>query len=113
MRIAVQTFITQVELDDDSESAHQRLNAAMEAHGFIRTITARNNLRYVLPRGHFCKDSESVDEVRSAARSAASAAAGWYSLFTAEVADREWMGVDFVSGLVMEREPAREQATIW
>ena len=106
----MQTFITQVELDDDSETAHQRLNAAMEAHGFVRSIIARNNLSYLLPRGHFCKDSTSADEVRSAARSAASMAAGWYSVFTAEVADREWMGVDFVSGLVMERKPAAEKA---
>ncbi|HVT34255.1 MAG TPA: hypothetical protein VHE37_01625 [Nevskiaceae bacterium] len=99
----MQTYITQVELDDDSQAAHDRLTAAMEAHGFSRVFLWRGDQRCLLPPGHYCKAAASIEEVRSAARSAASLAAPWFSEFSCEMADREWSGVDFVSGLSWER----------
>jgi hypothetical protein len=51
------TFMTRVELHAADDDDYQTLHDAMEAEGFVRTITSEDGIKYHLPDAEYHRDA--------------------------------------------------------
>lgn len=76
-----------------TEDQYQRLHAAMQARGFVRTITAGNGTRYWLPTATYCSDAYAdATSARDAAWQAADGIAPTYAVL-ATCGQSAWRGL--------------------